>query len=296
MTSEDSQHEEGHQQQAQGGVRRILVAVDSSTQNEQTLKAAADLAARLQAELHAVFVENPELLRLEQNPSVRQINLPQGLGGRISEGSIQRGLRAQARRLQSVLAQLADQVRVEWSFRVVRGSAPHELESAAREVDLVVVEAAGRSVVSQIKLESSTHRAVSDVDKSVLYLNEGARPIRSIVAVYDGSDEANTCIDAAMRMMAGANQAGGAMLTVVLPSEDREEAARWRKRAEERLRAYGVGAHFRRASPEKLQWLVNAVEGVHGDLLVQSAESPTMNDESASDLLEQIHCPVLLVR
>jgi nucleotide-binding universal stress UspA family protein len=298
MSSKDDAQQEDRreQQQPQSGIRRILVAVDSSTQNERTLQAAADLAARLQSELHAVFVENPELLRLENNPSVRQISLPQGLGGTINEGSIRRGFQAQARRLEKVLEQLADQARVEWSFRVVRGAAAPELTSAASEVDLVVVEAAGRSVVSQVRLESSTHRAVSDVNQSVLYLNEGARPIRSLVVVYDNSDQANTCIDAAMRMMAGANHPGGAMLTVVLPTEDRQKSAGWRKRAEERLRAYGVPAHFRRTSPEQLQWLVNAVEGVHGDLLIQSAESPTLKGSSASELLEQIHCPVLLVR
>lgn len=297
MTSQDQQQQEGERRErSQEGVRRILVAVDSSTQNERTLRAAADLAVRLQAELHAVFVENPELLRLENNPSVRQINLPQGMGSQVSEGSIERGLRAQARRLQDVLGRMADQARVEWSFRVVRGSASHELRSAASEVDLVVVEAAGRSVVSQVRLESSTHRAVSDVDQSVLYLNKGARPLRSLVVVYDGSDQANTCIDAAMRMMAGGSQAGGTMLTVVLPSEDRQEASKWRERAEERLRAYGVPAHFRRTSPGRIQWLVNAVEGVHGDMLIQSAESPTLKGESATELLEQIDCPVLLVR
>ena len=76
------------QRQPQGNVpepeapqaNRILVALDASPQSEAALRAAAELAALLEAELEGLFVEDINLLHLCGLPFGREIRLVYGFG------------------------------------------------------------------------------------------------------------------------------------------------------------------------------------------------------------------------
>lgn len=275
------------------GIDRIVVAVDTSTENVRSLEAAADFAAILQAELFAIFVENPELERLEGLSSSRKINLPQGFGTSIDPGSIQRELQAHANRARQLLARASDQRRLEWSFEHVRGSIRDQLVDCAGPGDLVVAESAGRAVGPGLRMEPSTRRAVEALEHPILYLQRGPVPTRSVVAVYDESPEAEGVLDAALHLVGGPVS----LLTVLLPTEDRERADELQERAEETLGAAGVPAHFRRINPDRVDWVVDAIEDLHGDLLIQSANAPYLHDrESTETLLDRVDCPVLMLQ
>ncbi|MDJ0948763.1 MAG: hypothetical protein QNJ94_07570, partial [Alphaproteobacteria bacterium] len=56
-------------------IRRIILALDPSEDSRDMLEAAASLAARLRAEIDAVFLEDENLLRSAELPFVRRINL-----------------------------------------------------------------------------------------------------------------------------------------------------------------------------------------------------------------------------
>lgn len=275
------------------GIDRIVVAVDTSTENVRSLEAAADFAALLQAELFALFVDNPELERLEKLSSSRKINLPQGFGTSIDPGSIQRELQAHASRARQLLARASDQRRLEWSFERVRGSIREHLDDYSGQGDLVVAESAGRALGPGLRMEPSTRSAVESIERPILYLQRGPVPTRSVVAVYDDSPEAEAVLDAALHLVGGPVS----LLTVLLPAEDRERADELQDRAEETLTAAGVPAHFRRINPHEVEWVVDAIEDLHGDLLIQSAHAPFLKDrESTEHLLDELDCPVLMLQ
>jgi len=274
------------------GIRRVLVAVDTSTENYRMLEAAADLAALMQAELFGLFVEDPLLLKLEDHPTTRKIDLPGGLGGEIEKGSMQRELRALSRRAQDLIARASEQRHVEWSFETVRGAVEAELESETVEGDLVVAGSAGRTIQRGMRMEPTTKSAVETLDRPVLYLQHGPRPTRSIVAVYDGTPEREAVLDAAIRMFGGPVS----LLTVLLVAEDREEAETLREEAEGQLTQAGIPAHYRRVSTDSNEWIADAVDSVHGDFLIQSAHCPCLEDETVDELLDSVDCPVLLMR
>ena len=60
-------------------IRRILVALDASRHSLAALEAAAELAARLKAELVGLFVEDIDLLRLAGLPFAREIRYPSAI-------------------------------------------------------------------------------------------------------------------------------------------------------------------------------------------------------------------------
>lgn len=282
-----------HQGDYMLGINRIIVAVDTSTENVRSLEAAADFAALLQAELVALFVENPELERLERLSTTRKINLPQGFGSSIDPGSMRREIEAHANRARQLLARASDQRHLEWTFEHVRGSISQHIDELVVQGDLVVAESAGRSVSPGLRMEPSTRQAVEGIEQPVLYLQKGPVPTRSVVAVYDDSPEAEGVLDAALHLLGGPVS----LLTVLLAAESREEADELRERAEETLTAAGVPAHFRRIKPGDVQWVADAVEDVHGDILIQSGYNPLLHDEEATErLLDTVECPVLLLR
>jgi len=274
------------------GIRRVVVAVDTSTENVRTVEAAADLAALMQAELFGLFVEDPRLLELEDHPTTRKIDLPGGFGGEIEKGSMQRELRAMSRRAQELLARASEQRHVEWTFETVRGGVEAELRSAAVEGDLVVAESAGRTIQRGMRMQPRTRQAVENLDRPVLYLQRGPRPTRSIVVVYDETPEREAVLDAAIRMFGGPVS----LLTVLLAAGDRDEADALRERAEEQLSQAGVPAHYRRVSTDSVEWIAEAVNTVHGDFLIQSANSEPLDSDSIEELLRAVDCPVLLMR
>jgi nucleotide-binding universal stress UspA family protein len=273
-------------------IHRILVAVNTSTENRETLEAAADMAALLQAELHGLFIEDPQLFQLEELSSSRKIDLPQGFTSTIERGSMERELKALANRTREIIAHASEQRRVEWSFQIVRGSVQTELTSAAGPGDLVVAESSGRTIRTGLRMRSTTTRACKQVERPVLFLQRGPRPAGSIVAVYDASAEADAVLDAALRLYGGP----GALLTILLPADDREGADQLRHRASQRLDELGIEPHFRRVSLDSAKWIVKAVEDVHGDILIQSAHSPPLNNGDAETLLDELSCPILLLR
>ena len=273
-------------------INRILVAIDTSTEQLRTLEAAADLAALMQAELHGLFVEHPALRQLEQLSSSRKIDLPQGFGAQIEKGSIQREVEAQTRRFEEILARASEQRHLEWSFRIVRGMLEEQLREAVGEGDLVVAESAGRTIRSGMRMRPTTRRMAELVEHPVLFLQHGPRPTQSIVAVYDGGPESEAVLDAALTFVGGPVS----LLTVLLPAESREESDALKEDVDARLSQENTPVHYRRISPDSIEWVVNALNEVHGDILIQGESNASLKDEGLEELLERVHCPVLIVR
>ena len=248
---------------AQFQVGRVLVAIDTSTECTRALEAAAQLASHLHVGIQGIFVEDPNLLKLEGLSSSRRISLPQGFGeSEVRHGSMQRELQAHAKRMRQILQMLSQRMQFEYDFRVMRGKMQEMLNQAATTSDLAVVESQGRSVRSHMRLEASAHGAANSLHPSVLYLQKGVRPIQSVIAVFDGTEQSMKVLEAGAGLMSGPN----AMMTVLLQTETRDEADDMEDKAREKLGPAGIEAHYRRVSPRETRWLGRMVEGMHGDI------------------------------
>ena len=297
MTDEPENTEEPEAESQSGPtsfqIGRVLVAVDTSTECTRALEAAAQLASHLHVGIQGIFVEDPNLLKLEGLSSSRRISLPQAFGeSKIRSGSIQRELQAHAKRMRQILQMLSQRMQVEYEFQVMRGKMQEMLNQAATTTDLAVVESQGRSVRSHMRLEASAHGAADALQPSVLYLQKGVRPIQSVVAVFDGTDQSEKVLEAGAGLMSGPN----AMMTVLLQTESREEADDMEERAREKLAPAGINAHYRRVSPKETRWLGRMVDGMHGDIVITGSESRLLKHNTVQDVLEEVDCPVLVIR
>ena len=118
--------------------RRIVVGLDAGPRGRATLEAAAQLAARMQAELVGLFVEDIDLLHLAGLPFAREVGYPSAALRQLDVAAMERALRATAQEVRRMLAGVAGRAPLSWSFRVARGAVLAELRAAAAQGDIVV--------------------------------------------------------------------------------------------------------------------------------------------------------------
>lgn len=117
---------------------RILVALDMSRQSDACLAAAIELAAKMDAELQGLFIEDLDLINLSTLPFTRQILSLSATETDFKKERLEQDMKLQARYAQHALASMASSRRVSWSFEVVRGRLIQEAQRAADRSDLVV--------------------------------------------------------------------------------------------------------------------------------------------------------------
>jgi nucleotide-binding universal stress UspA family protein len=253
------------------------------------LEAAAELAARTEAELLGLFVEDMNLLRLAGLPFAREVGFLSPSARRLDALEMERSLRALAEQSRQALALAAERSQVKWSFRVVRGEVAEEVLAAAREVDIVSVGRAGSEPL-RVRLGSTARAVVSRAPRHVLVTAGGVPLRRRVQVLYDGSPEAVKALVTAARLV---EKEDG--LTVLIPAgaavpqQLEQEAAR-------RLKGYGVSAAFRRVDSSDLAGLLEAVQAGEDGVLVLGASSLPPEEAGLPRLLERLECPVLLVR
>jgi hypothetical protein len=129
---------------SQFAVRRILLALDTTAGNLPSFESAVELASQLEAELAALFIEDPNLLRLAGLSFVREIRFPSATEEEPEPARIERELRVLAEQARQALAAAAERAKLRWSFRVVRGAIATELRAAVAEADLLLLGARAR--------------------------------------------------------------------------------------------------------------------------------------------------------
>lgn len=273
-------------------IRRILVALDVSPHSLTALEAAAELAAGLRAELVGLFVEDVNLLRLARLPFVQEVGLFSTSRRQLDTLEVERQLQAQASRARRALAMAARRVRVPWSFQVARGVIAKELLSAASEVDLVILGKAGWSLTKSRRLGSTARTVLSQATCLTLILQQGAHLGLPILVVYDGSALAQKALAAATRLVRGRNE----YLTVVILAERPEAAQELQTRVTGWLRQRELAARYRWLVGANLQKLVDMVQAEGCGMLVLPAHSSQLPSEVFLSLLDELECPVLMVR
>ncbi len=117
---------------------RILVALDDAEAAVGALSTAAFLASRLQAELHGLYVEDIDLLRLAGLPFARTVGHASARSQPLDFAAVERAFRQQAERMRALMEEMAERERLAWSFQVERGRLLDAMMAAAGSADMLV--------------------------------------------------------------------------------------------------------------------------------------------------------------
>jgi len=132
-------------------IKRVIVQLDAASETGTAIDTAARLAARWRVSLHAVFIEDEELIGLAGLPFARQVTLGAGLEP-LTKEHVEEHLRAFAERVRRDLVAAADRHDVKWSFEIVRG--PLTPGTLGGEHDFVVAGAESRPIGGHFRIAS----------------------------------------------------------------------------------------------------------------------------------------------
>lgn len=156
-------------------IRRIVVGLEPAPCARNALAAAAGIAARMEAELVGLFIEDVDLLHFAGLPFAREVGASSAAWRSLDIGTMERSLRALASEARRTMASIAERAPVRWSFRVARGSVTSELLAGAEEADLMLLLQAGAPVIAICSAAVSAVRVVLEASGLARSLGGGLR-------------------------------------------------------------------------------------------------------------------------
>jgi hypothetical protein len=273
-------------------IRRVLVALDSSTASGATLEIAASIAAAQSCELSGLFVEDQDLLHLAGLPFAQEIQLGKAISRALAPEQLLQDLRAQAALARAAMQQQAERHRVAWSFQIARGRSEEAILLAAVAGDMIAI-ARGFGPLAQVGRLSQRLRLIAvKAPGPVLLTGEPAAGTAGPVLLpYDASPAARHMLDIAADL-ARARREPLEVLLLGAAAEHGDEV-------EAHLRATAGGRALPalrlwtpRDSPAALRRLLEADRG----LLVLPVDSTCFSPEDVERLIERARLPVVLQR
>lgn len=271
-------------------IRRILVALDASHHSLAALEAAVELAESMDAELRGLFVEDVELLRAAGAPAARELRYPFVTGARMNPQGMERALRAQAAQARRALVTVCERQQVPCSFRVVRGEVAPQVLAAALEADLLIMGKVSRPLIRRIRMGSTARAAAAEAPCCVLLLRRGGAIGPPVVLAYDGSPAAQQALTVAAHL--ARRQRG--YLSVLILTAAAEKARELESQVVDRLHGQELVIRFSRLEDTSVSTLIQLLAAEKSGVLVLGGTS--LAPEALQTLLDEVDCPVLLVR
>ena len=271
-------------------IRRILIALDASHHSLAALRAAARLASSLEAELHGLFVEDINLLRVAGLPMARELQFPFSKHAPMNPESMKRQLRAQANQARRALASVCRREQIEWTFQVVRGGVSSKVLEEAAKADLLCLGRISRPVMQRPSLGSTARAAATRAQHSVLLISHGA-PVRPpVVVTYDGSSDTEHALLLASRL----TQDLGGFLTILVPADAPGSSEKIQQQIAHRLGGENLMIRYRELVGTSVITLISAVEVEGCGILVLS--KAILSPDDVGELVDGVGYPVLLVQ
>lgn len=272
-------------------IRSIAVAIDCSPHSRASLDAAAEMAARLKAELIGIFVEDINLLRMAGLPFAEEVRLYSTSTGKLDMEELERMLRLQARQAREMLQHTAEARTIRHSFRVLRGMVSEQLMSAAPEADILVLGRSGRSPSCRKGLGSTARTALSEGRMHVLLMRPGVTAAEGpLLVLCDRSAASERAIRAAIGI-AGPNST----LHLLVTDPDPETLEHCRKHTETISGEKAIETEYYHLPFTNSRQLASFIRMVDSGLLV-IGEGMNLPAETVKELIDQIDYPVLIVR
>jgi len=281
--------------------RRLLVALDAAEDAQALLETAADMAARMRADLAGLFIEDADLIGLGDNPLIRMVSAHATATRSIAAGEIERALRRQVAAARAALERAARARQLQASFDVQRGRLATALQGI-EQADLILVRRGAGNVqhtpgTSRARVSAATRQVVSAARRPVIVLDiRRAAPRRGfgrLLVLFDGSPETERALSAAAEI---ADRRGGDGITVLPVAANEAEAKRIEHAARMLLARAGLGGDIAPAVPPDLAGICRAAREAGPGLLVLHAGHALLADDGMARVLDELDCSVMVVR
>jgi nucleotide-binding universal stress UspA family protein len=248
---------------------RILVALDTSARGRAALKAAIQLALNTSAELQGLFVEDEDLVRLASLPFSREVDFTSAMPRELQSVNMERALHAAGKETQQAFANALQQVNLQWTFRVVRGTVTQASLAAASDVDLVVIGQQGRS--PSIMADNFLPTRLANGKQTVV--------------IFDGSPSAVRALEFASSL------ADPSPLVVLVLANNGDEVG---QQCVSWLATHNVRAEVDRALNPSRDVIIDFVKKWPTGVLLINRDSEFISESQIGRLVNEFDCPLIL--
>lgn len=272
-------------------IRRILVALDASPQSLAALQAAVELSAKLKAELLGLFVEDIDLLMLADSPYARDVLFPTGKDTPLDRSSMERKFKAQAEQARRALVAVANQAKVAWSFRVVRGSVSSEILMAAAGCDLLALGRVGWSLLKKSGIGSTAMAALSEAVPALLLSSGTALAKRPILVWCNGTPASERAVLAAAELA----QLESSELIVLLPPSGQQANNHLRNHVVDLVKDIEVEVHCRYLHSSAEGDFLSAMRAIRPSVIILAGKEPFADKTNLLALLDELQVTALFL-
>ncbi len=256
---------------------RVTVVIDASRGSLDTLKTAADIAARVQAHLMALFIEDINLFSLAELPFARELDRTSGATRRLDRHAVTRALQADAKRIRQLLQTESEQRQITTSMKVVRGHYVSAAMEAAEETDIVIL-----SHVTGVRL-----RTVKTPTRKPPHPAIRAGGPRPVWTLFDGSPAAHRAL-AIAKDFSEQHDAG---LVVLIPNEK----AFKRLVDEAKGLLEGTSARYQSIAALEPREMLTTMVAEGSCMVFLPRGKSSMFDKLPVFLLDELACPLVMV-
>jgi hypothetical protein len=125
-----------------------------------------------------------------------------------------------------------------------------------------------------------------------LVLQQGARLRLPVLVIYDGSKAARRALEASAHLVQGKNE----YLTVLILADEESAVREMQTDVAGWLREMGLEAHYRWLVGVDVQQIDRLVQEEGCGVLILPSQSSRLRNEMFLTMLDEVECPVLLVR
>jgi hypothetical protein len=265
-------------EQESAAVRRLTVALDAAICEGADFEAAADLAQLLGAELHALFVEDPDLLALAGLPVAREVARVGARARQPDLDTVLAALRRQVQRAEGALTRTGVRRMVTVSCSTERGKLVRQALAQQGRPDGVLL------------LPRASYPGAAREPAPRAARSGGAG--RPVIAWYDASVEGRNVLELAARIA----RRSGSELYVAFREGDREVEAMLRALVRESLQRRDTPVWLRPLAASRVDLLVGAARAVRAGQLVMACGGPLASEDALAALFMQLATSLILVR
>ena len=266
----------------QGPINRVVIALDAPLQDLDLLEMAIALAANRQVELVALFIEDQNLFHLASLPFAQEIDRNSAKERKLDSLQITRTLQAQAREIANVLDQLTKQPRVSHSMKIVRGKYMSEVLSALTGMEVLFL---NREIGNYKKRLRSLPAAVIPGHVSLVHKHN------AVWTIYSGSTGSGRALLTACDIALAEDRD----LVILLYGTNADSAGELRQQAESLLLNRNIKVLFTFVSEIDDQALVRLLENRACGLVVMHRNGSPRSEKLTGLFLRELECPVVLV-
>ena len=257
-------------------VPRITVAIDASRRSLQALRTAADVAARVQAHLMALFVEDVNLFSLAQLPFASELDRASGNPRRLDADGIARAVHADVERVRQLLHAESERHGITTSLKVVRGHYVAAAMEAAGDTDMVFLSSTTRTFEALGVVARTRRRAVNCAEVSKLTWT-----------MFDGSPAA----DRALALARDFSAKRKCELVIMIP--DHEQFESLHRKAQSLLGA--SPARYAPIAALEAEEITKVMAAQECALFVLPRGESSLCNELPTFLLDKLTCPLVMV-